>query len=326
MEIKEFEKSGLKFIKLKNNQIEVTLCNLGASMYQIIFDGANMIMTPVDVEAFLDNANYHGKTVGRTGNRIPGNEINIDGKIYKLQNNEGRNTLHGGKNGVSTKIWKYKVISGISQTKVAFYYSSKNKESGFPGNLKIKCTYTIKENSSKIKVSYLAKTNQPTLCNLTNHAFFTLGDSSVANLKLKINASNYLVTTEDEMLPIEKSPVFREIDFRKFKLVGKHLNSKVIRKGMANGYDLNFYLDQVNPKIPQVVIKNDKRMMKIYTDYPCVQFYSENYGNVYKWIDLCDGTNRSAVLEPQDDYLIRNILRPGEKYIHFFTYEFKVVN
>ena len=127
------------------------------------------------------------------------------------------------------------------------------------------------------------------------------------------------------MLPVEKAPVFRELDFRKFKSIGKYIDSKTIRKGMANGYDHNFYLDEFNPKKAQVILKSDSRLMRIYTDYPCDQFYSENYGNPYKWIGLGDSTNRSAVLEPQDDYLNREILRPEEKYCHFFTYEFKKI-
>lgn len=325
MEIKEFEKQGLKFVEVSNGVLDVKFCNLGASMYSIRFDNAEMIMTPVSEETYLNHANYHGKTVGRTGNRIPGNILTIDGVDYKLENNEGENTLHGGKNGVSSKIWDYKIVENAKAAKVIFTYTSKNKESGFPGTLKIKVTYLIKDNSGKIKCSYLAKTNKPTLCNLTNHAFFILGEKRSEEMKLKINASKYLLTNEADLLPIRAEDVTKELDFRKFRKIGKYLNSKKIRVGKANGFDHNFYLDEDGSKKAQVILKSDKRMVKIYTDFPCCQFYSENYSDDSKWVGLDDGTNRSVVLEPQDDYLVREVLRPGEKYSHFFMYEFKLV-
>ena len=51
-----------------------------------------------------------------------------------------------------------------------------------------------------------------------------------------------------------------------------------------------------------------------------------NYADDSKWVGVEDGTNRSVVLEPQDDYLERKILRPGEKYSHFFTPKKKKIN
>lgn len=234
MEIKEFEKKGLKFVEVNNGVLDVKFTTLGASIYSIRFDNAEMIMTPVDVETYLNHANYHGKTVGRTGNRIRGDTVTIDGNTYKLENNEDENTLHGGRSGVSTKYWDYKIVEGAKATKVVFTYTSKNKESGFPGALKIKVTYLIKDNSSKLRCSYLAKTNKPTLCNLTNHAFFTLGESSINDMKLKINASQYLLTNPDDLLPIRKDEIFKELDFRKFRKIGKYLNSKKIRYGKEN--------------------------------------------------------------------------------------------
>lgn len=321
MLIKEFKKSDLDFIELKNDSFSVTLCNLGASIYSIIVNDEYMTMTPKNESDFwLDNI-YHGKTIGRTSNRIKGNIVAIDGKEYKLKNNEGDNVLHGGTNGLSTKLFDYKIVEGISNTKVQFKYTSKNKESGFPGALKVKITYVISNKSSKIKVLFDVKTTKPTLCNLTNHTFFTLGEKSIESLSLKLNGSNYIECDNDDLTPIKKTEVNKALDFRKFKLIGKDIEK--VRFGKANGYDHCYFLDECESK-PQIVLKGEKYFLKIKTDFECCQIYSDNYPtDDVEWIGLNDDTNRSLAIEPSDSFLTREVLNPNERYKRFISYEFK---
>ena len=151
--------------------------------------------------------------------------------------------------------------------------------------------------------------------------FFTLGETSLDCLSLKVNASNFLECNSEDLLPIKKSPVSKALDFKKFKKITKDIEK--LRFGKANGYDHNYYFDEISKK-PQVIVKTKDCLLKIKTDFECCQFYSDNYANdSIKWVGLPDGVNRSIAIEPQDDFLNRKVLRPNEKYSHYIQYEFK---
>lgn len=321
MKIKKYRKENLEFVELSNSLFSIILCNLGASIFSIIFNNELMTMTPENVSDFSLANVYNGKTIGRTSNRIKGNVIQIDGETFKLKNNEDKNVLHGGADAISNKFFACDVKEGSNQTKVQFKYTSKNKESGFPGALKLKVTYVIYEKSSKFKIIFEAKTTKPTLCNLTNHTFFTLGEKSIDSLCLRLNGSNYIECDSGDLTPIQKTEVSKALDFRKFKLIGKDIEK--VRFGKANGYDHCYFLDECGLK-PQIVLKSEKYALKIKTDFECCQIYSDNYTNdSINWINLGNDVNRSVAIEPCDSFLNRKVLRPNEKYKHFIAYEFK---
>lgn len=321
MNINQYKENMLEFIKVSNNGFSVTFCDLGASIYSIQYLRKEMLMTPKDSKYYWKDNIYHGKTIGRTANRISGNLVKICGNSYEIFNNEGPNTLHGGAEGLSTKLFDFEVKETKTSAKVVFKYSSKNSESGFPGLLKVKVTYIVPNKGSKLKVKYEAKTTKPTLCNLTNHAFFTLGEKDIDGLSLKIKSSNYLITSKDELIPISKEPVFKELDFNRFKPIRRYLHSKKIEFCKANGYDHFFYFDEISKK-PQVFLKGSDVLLKIRTDFEGVQIYSDNYEDEIDWIGVSGIKNRAIAIEPMDDYLNRKILYKGEKYTRYIEYHF----
>lgn len=63
---------------------------------------------------------------------------------------------------------------------VEFLYISSAMEEGYPGTLKTRVRYSVVFN--KFKTTYLAKTDSPTILNLTNHTYFNLdGHNQVRN-------------------------------------------------------------------------------------------------------------------------------------------------
>ena len=319
--IKEYIKDNLKFVEVSNDVLTVTFCDLGASIYSIKFNNKEMLLTPKDIEDYSTNNMYHGKTVGRTANRIKGNIIKIDGKSYKLEENEFGNTLHGGANGLSTKIFKYKIKDSKNSYKVTFNRTSKDSESGFPGKLKTTITYSVHKIKPELKIDFKAKTDQPTLCDLTNHSYFNLGEESVKPLSLKISSSKYLLTTTDELLPLSYKDVFEELDFRKIKRIKKGLKSPLIKQGKANGYDHYLKFDEISKK-PQITLKSKDVQLKISTDFEGVQIYTDNYEDDIEYFGTHEELNRGIAIEPMDDYLIRKVLKPNEKYSHYIKYKF----
>ena len=319
--IKEYTQNNLKFITVLNDVLTITLCDLGASIYSIKFHEKEMLLTPKNVEDYSLNKMYHGKTIGRTANRIKGNIIKIDGKTYELKENEFGNTLHGGVNGLSSKTFKYKIKETNTFIKVSFNRSSKDGESGFPGKLKTAITYSIHKIKPELKIDFKAKTDAPTLCDLTNHSYFNLGEESVKPLSLKIISSKYLLTTTDELLPLSYEGVFEELDFRKFRRIKKGLRSPLIKQGKANGYDHYLKFDK-NTKKPQITLKSKDVQLKISTDFEGVQIYSDNYEDDIEYSHTHEKLNRGIAIEPMDDYLNRKVLRPNEKYARYIKYKF----
>ena len=57
---------------------------------------------------------------------------------------------------------------------VVFSYNSPDGENGFPGNLKISVTYTLK-NDNSLQISYDGISDKKTIINMTNHSYFNIG-------------------------------------------------------------------------------------------------------------------------------------------------------
>lgn len=320
--VKEYTQNNLKFITVSNDVLAITLCDLGASIYSIFFKNKEMLLTPKNVEDYSKNNMYHGKTIGRTANRIKGNIIHIDENNYVLEENEFGNTLHGGVNGLSSKTFKYKVTELKTSTNVVFKYTLKDGESGFPGKLKTTITYKINKTKPEFKIDFKATTDKPTLCDLTNHSYFNLGEESVKPLSLKILSSKFLETTSEELLPLRFKDVFEELDFRTFRRIKKGLKSPLIKQGKANGYDHYLKFDDKSKK-PQITLKSKDVSLKISTDFEGVQIYSDNYEDDIEYFNTLETINRGIAIEPMDDYLNRKVLRPREKYSHYIKYKFK---
>ena len=322
MEIRTYSENKLNFIEVSNKDLKVTLCDLGASLYAIDFLDKPMLMTLCDSNKFWASGIYHGKTVGRSGNRIRGNKITIDNKEFFIEDNESGNTLHGGINGLSTKVFTSKIEKNNDSLKVIYEYVSLDGESGFPGDLKIRISYCFYENFPRIRIDFDAKTNKPTLCDLTNHAFYILGEENLNSLSLQINSSTYLKTEVDTLLPLSMEKVNKELDFRNSKPIMESINSPEIKKGKANGYDHYFLFDN-NNKEPQIFLQSKNLTLEIKSDFEGVQIYTDNYEDDNKWFLVKGKKNRSIAIEPMDNYLNRKVLYPNEEYSRYIELNFK---
>ncbi len=159
---------------------------------------ADVVLGHDTMEGYIPNPPFLGAVVGRYANRIANGMFTLDGKTYHLAKNDGPNTLHGGTTRTFDKVvWDGEPLKG--KTGVAFSYLSKDGEEGFPGNLKMKVTYTLTEDNELV-IDYEATTDKATPLNVSQHSYFNLageGTGDILNTEMMINA--------DRFTPVDKN-------------------------------------------------------------------------------------------------------------------------
>lgn len=280
---------------------------------------------------------YFGATIGRVGNRIANGKFTLDGKTYTLFTNNGPNTLHGGKKGYQAVVWD--AIQSNDST-LQLKYLSPDGEEGFPGNLSVAVTYTLGADNG-LRIDYEAITDQKTVVNLTNHAFFNLngeGSGTINNHLLQIYADQY-TPVDATLIPTGKlEPVAgTPFDFTKPFVIGERIdtvNNQQLKNGL--GYDHNFVLiDNSTAMHKAAEITGDKSgiVMQVYTTEPGLQFYGGNFmqsKNVFK-NGAKDDFRTAFCLEtqhfpdaPNQKNFPSTVLEPGQEYKTSSVYRFSV--
>jgi aldose 1-epimerase len=322
----------------QGNSIAVT--NYGATWVSAIvpdYEGKkdDVLLGFSDLEGYLTDTCYIGATVGRFANRIENARFVIDDVEYKVTPNVTPNCLHGGTEGLNSRVWDSKVEADG----VTFSIVSPDGDQGFPGELKVNVRY-IWDDNNKVTIKFTAETDKATPVNLTNHAYFNLrGEGTILNHLLKIEANNFLPMKEGcivsgEILPVEGTP----FDFRDYKTIGDDIDKDHPQLAMGKGYDESFLVKTVDDDERQFVAvachPESRRTLMVRTSYPTVHLYTSNFltsvragkkGKPY-------GEREAFCLEAQYSPNSPNlkdfpscILRPGETYNHTIEFFFATV-
>ncbi|KAI7830505.1 galactose mutarotase-like domain-containing protein [Gamsiella multidivaricata] len=219
---------------------------------------------------------YFGASVGRTANRIAQGQFSLPHNpnvIYKLDQNNGPNSLHGGIDGFSFRNWDVDLPAESDKgehrgTTLRLSLTSDHMDQGFPGKIHVQCTYRLV--NSSLEIVYEAQlagnanddNQQMTIASLTNHAYFNLNGvptpeavneistSLVTNHVVEMfNVDSYLETDSTSVptgtiLPLDVASV---MDFRVPKTFGDHITQT---PGGGHGYD-HFYPVQAAINSPQ---------------------------------------------------------------------------
>lgn len=318
---------------LKNGAMSAVILDYGCTIQSLIASDKNG--NPVDVvlgydtvKGYEDGDGYLGAAIGRVGNRIAKGKFTLDGKDYTLAVNNGPNHLHGGLVGFDSVIWDAKV----TEDALSFSRLSPDGEEGYPGNLMVTITYRLLENG--LELTYDAKTDAPTLINLTNHSYFNLnGGGSVLDHVLQVNADRFCEGDPDclptgTLLPVAGTP----FDFNAPKKIGRDIGMDDIQLKNGGGYDHNFCLSDPADVKKAAVLKSEETgiEMTTTTTLPGVQVYSANFltdragkGGVnigYRYA-LCLETQRypDAIHNPEFPCVV---LTPEKDYHEVTTYTF----
>lgn len=225
-------------------------------------------------EAYVRQEWYIGGTIGRVANRIGGACFTLNGTEYPLAANDCGNCSHGGKTGFDRRMWK----AAPEENAVVFSRFSPDGEENFPGNLSAMVAFSLGDDNS-LSIRYFAVSDQDTLCNLTNHAYFNLaGQGTVLEQTLRIDADAFTridacILPTGEIDPVLNTP----LDFRAPKPIGLEIGSRSERMDAALGYDHNFVLNHPEGGVELVTTAHDALggvAMDVFTDQPGIQFFT----------------------------------------------------
>jgi len=262
----------------------VEVITYGATLQALTMPDRNGMFADVtigfdDLKGHTELSNYQGQTVGRYANRIANGAFSINGKEYNVTKNEKDATcLHGGGE-FSHTVWD---VIGTGENFIKLGYISPAGSHGFPGTLKTEVIYTLTD-ENELVIDFSAVSDEDTVINLTNHAYFNLGGfdaGSVLGHILQINADAFTPTDAasiptGELRPVKGTP----FDFTRPKTIGLdigHENDQLIN---CKGYDHNFCLTAREPGSPAVTVWEpvSGRVMEVFTDLPGVQLYTGNF-------------------------------------------------
>lgn len=221
---------------------------------------------------------YFGATIGRYGNRLKDGRFTLNGKTYQISVNNGPNALHGGKNGFQSKRWE---VVQFDEQSVTFSYTSPDGEEGFPGTLNVSVTYKLTDDN-ELQIAYSANTDQTTVLNLTNHAFWNLngeGSGSIDGHLVQINADAY-TPVDSTLIPLGKPEAVAgtPFDFNTPTTIGARIREPHVQLLIGKGYDHNYVLNGTGMKLAAKAIGDKSGIqMLVYTEEPGLQFYSGNF-------------------------------------------------
>ena len=323
----------VRVFTLTSETLSVRVTELGAAIQSLKMktaQGEKELTLAFDtVEEYMaGKPSYYGASIGRVANRIGNAQFSLGGKAYTLTVNNGSNCLHGGEDGYDRRIFEGKVAG---EDVVSFVLKSPDGDQGFPGNLTLTVTYTLK--GGELRVRYAAASDADTVFAPTNHAFFNFDDGApVYDTELTIHADAY-TPVNGNLLPTGELRAVKgtPFDFTSPKPIGKNIHDKDEQlEIVGGGYDHNYVLNGAHAAT--AVGKRAGVKMDIYCDTPGIQFYSGNflenakcrYGKLKKHAAFClepqffpNAVNTPAFQTP--------FLKANEEKAYTFRYVFTAV-
>lgn len=199
----------IKEYSLKKGNLSVKFTNYGASITSVIVpdrygNRSDIILGFDSIQEYVQRKGNFGAIVGRVANRISNARFTLNGTEYKLEANNGKNTIHGGSKGFSHVIWEvneYETEGFVPQ--IHFTYRSFDGEEGFPGDLIVKVSYyLVSETELGVEMKGIGL-NKPTPVNLAQHAYWNLGGHNSGDIlshEIQILGSR-ITPLDSQMIP-----------------------------------------------------------------------------------------------------------------------------
>ena len=288
---------------------------------------ANVALGLPTPDGYAAQGPYFGALIGRYANRIARGRFALDGREYRLANNNGLNSLHGGARGFDKRIWD---VVTADRRSLEISLVSPDGEEGYPGMLRVRVIYSVEEEGT-LRIDYAAETDAATVVNLTNHSYWNLageGSGTILGHELEISADSFtpvdstLIPT-GEILPVEGTP----FDFRAPTPIGARIRADHPQLRIGQGYDHNWVLrggaEAGVRRAARLREPASGRVLEVLTDQPGLQFYSGNLldgtlagpgGRLYRSGDGVALETQHFPDSPNRPGFPSTVLRPGEVF------------
>jgi aldose 1-epimerase len=313
----------------------VELTNYGATLVSVVVPDAhgfygNVVLGYASLQAYVDDNCYIGSTIGRYANRIAGAKFKLDDTTYNLENNDGKNTNHGGYSGFNSRVFDYV----ITDDGLSFSMQSKDGDGGYPGNLELTVNYRWTDLNELI-ISYQASTDKKTVANFTNHAYFNLSNdgAKIFDHSLTVYADNIL-ESDAEYIPTGLIKPAGELKFE-----GTSIRNKMLIKvdgitGINDCYLLNNQSDVNYKQAAELFEKRSGRKLGVFTTYPAMMLYTADYlqseypghsGNQYNPFEGLCLECQYYPDSPNHANFPTTVLEVGDTYQETIIYKFGIV-
>ena len=280
--------SAVSLYTLQGGDVTMQVTNYGARVVSLWVPDRNGNYADVEIgyeniDRYINNTGerYLGAAVGPVANRIADGKFSLNGKEYTLPQNNNGQTLHGGTLGVDRIVWE---VREVTESKIVFCCTLPDGQDGFPANREIEMTYSLTPNNEFV-VSYEAKTDAPTVINLSHHSFFNLegdGEGTILDHLLTIN-SDAITPVNESLIPTGEIMCVKDtpFDFNEPHTIGERINEEHPQLKAGAGYDHNWIINREDNgeilKVAEVYSPKSGRGMEVYTDQVALQFYSGNF-------------------------------------------------
>ena len=263
---------------------------------------------------------FLGCSIGRYAGRIANGLFELEGEKYALDPSDQVH-LHGGTKGFDKKYWNITSFKKGENPSVELSLLSEHMEGGYPGNLKTTVKYQLLESNS-LKITYTACTDQTTVINLTNHAYYNLnGEGSISDNFLKLGSNN--------ILELDKNKVPTGAILNRSQTSFDFIDGALVESKLSKGLDDVFVFKekgeyaslfsgntgigmQVHASQPAMVVFTPEQIPplkfkdgKQYSSFPGICFETQNYPDA-----------------PNNPNFPNCILRSDETYVNEITIDF----
>lgn len=320
---------------------EVRLSTYGAAIVSIIVPDREGRMDDVALgyksyDGYFNDSTALGRSLGRCAGGIAEGRMEIEGEVYRLETNNGRNHFDGGTRGFADRLWEGRVETN----RVVMSLLSADGDQGYPGTLAVEAVFDFGDDDA-LEITYLARTDRTTVVNLTNHLCLNLsgeGRGDILSHELRLNASHaseldaWQLPT-GRMTEVAGTP----LDFRTFRILGDGISSEFNHIRDFGGYDHPFPIDGWRPNIlaeaAELRDPQSGRCVTVLTSQPCVVVstgnrlaacpaaksggrYANHAGIALACRNHSDAVNRPGFPSP--------LLREGELYCQKTVYRFGI--
>jgi aldose 1-epimerase len=296
------------------------ISSFGATLVSFSFTKQSGEVTPLilsyaDHEKYIDETQYDHQYIGKSIGRFAGRIRNAEHPLIDKSISENEILLHSGKNGISFKNWECLAYQNDAESSFLTLRCDLNSgEDGFVGDLNIEAKFELTRDRG-LEITYKASTQTETLVNLTNHAYFNLGQtSSILTHSLHLNAKEKLMLNE-HLVPTGET-----------KMIAQSSEDYLIERQIQSNFtplDTVYLLEKTEQPVAQLSSKDSNISLAIYSNQPiCVVYTPINVSDVNfenPFPAICFETQGYPDCMNHGIFP-KNILRKGEEYVHWTSY------